>query len=123
MQFFLLVLMSLPLLFLIRPPHLQSQLSAHHPHLRVPGLPPRLLLHLLPRARQAASLATFLQQVLSTREYLSNKAVHLFLQTQLSLEKIKLNIEGLRDDDVPSFPLVDKRNNSKNGFSQIFGDL
>lgn len=115
--------MSLPLLFLIRPPHLQSQLSAHHPQLRVPALPPRLLLHLLPRARQAASLATFLQQVLSTREYLSNKAVHLFLQTQLSLEKIKLNIEGLRDDDVPSFPLVDKRNNSKNGFSQIFGDL
>jgi len=58
--------------------------------------------------------------VISTREHLSNRALHLFLQTNLSLEDIKLNIEGLRDDDVPDFPLVDKRNNSKGGFAEIF---
>ena len=62
-------------------------------------------------------------QVLSTPEYLSNKAVHLFLQTGLSVDKIRLNIEGLRDDDVPAFPIVDKRTNSRNGFSEIFGDF
>ena len=72
--------------------------------------------------KQCEIYAQFLLQVLSIREYLSNKAVHLFLQTNLTLEKIRLNIEGVRDDDVPQFPIVDKRDNSKNGFSEIFGD-
>ena len=67
------------------------------------------MLTLLPRPRQAAVLARFTQQLLSVREYLSSKALHLFLQTGLSIEKIRLNIMGLRDDDVPSNPLVDKR--------------
>ena len=88
-----------------------------------PSLPPRLVLTLLSRARQAAVLAKFTQELLSVREYLSSKALHLFLQTGLSIEKIRLNIMGLRDDDVPTCPLVDKRNNSRNGFLQIFGDL
>ena len=65
----------------------------------------------------------FTQELLTHRGYLSSKALHLFLQTGLSIENIGLNLKGLRDDDVPSYPLVDKRNNSRNGFSQIFGDL
>ena len=68
-------------------------------------------------------ISRFTQELLSTRGYLSSKALHLFLQTGLSIENIGLNLQGLRDDDVPSYPLVDKRNNSRNGFSQIFGDL
>ena len=88
---------------------LQSWLADHHPYLSPPSLPPRLVLTLLPRPRQAAVLARFTQQLLSVREYLSSKALHLFLQTGLSIEKIRLNIMGLRDDDVPSNPLVDKR--------------
>ena len=104
-------------------PLFQAWLGDHHPYLSPPSLPPRLVLSLLPRARQAEVLARFTQQLLSTREYLSSKALHLFLQTGLTIEKIRLNIQGLRDDDVPTFPLVDKRNNSRNGFSEIFGDL
>ena len=73
--------------------------------------------------RGAGHSSRFTHELRSTREYLSSKALHLFLQTGLSIQKISLNIQGLRDDDVPSFPLVDKRNNSRNGFSQIFGDL
>ena len=72
---------------------------------------------------RSGHISRFTHELLSTREYLSSKALHLFLQTGLSIQKISLNIQGLRDDDVPSFPLVDKRNNSRNGFSQIFGDL
>lgn len=100
-----------------------SDHSHHHPALSVPSLPPRLVMTLLSQARQAQVLARFTQELLSTRGYLSSKALHLFLQTGLSIEMIGLNLQGLRDDDVPSYPLVDKRNNSRNGFSQIFGDL
>ena len=32
----------------------------------------------------------------------------------LSVDKIRLNIVGLRDDDVPTFPILDKRTNSRN---------
>jgi len=102
---------------------LQRCLSSMHPYRRVPALPPRLLLCLSSTQKQCDTLARWLQQVLSTPEYLSNKAVHLFLQTGLSVDKIRLNIEGLRDDDVPAFPIVDKRTNSRNGFSEIFGDF
>jgi len=105
---------------------LQSWLSGHtghYPRLSVPSLPPRLMMTVFSRPRQAAVLARFTHELLSTREYLSSKALHLFLQTGLSIQRISLNIQGLRDDDVPSYPLVDKRNNSRNGFSQIFGDL
>ena len=66
------------------------------------------MLTLLPGPERPV-LARFTQQLLSVREYLSSKALHLFLQTGLSIEKIRLNIMGLRDDDVPSNPLVDKR--------------
>ena len=102
---------------------LQGWLADHHPYSSPPSLPPRLVLALLSRSRQAQVLARFMEQLLSAREFLSSKALHLFLQTGLSLEKIRLNIQGLRDDDVPTYPLVDKRNNSRNGFLQIFGDL
>jgi len=84
------------------------------------SLPNRLLFYLCSSQRQCDILATFLRDVIAIKEHRANRALHLFLQTNLSLEDIKLNIEGLRDDDVPDFPLVDKRDNSRNGFSQIF---
>ena len=100
----------------------QAALRDLHSYINVPSLPPRLLLCMMSYQKQCEVITHFLQEVLSTREYLSNKVLHLFLQTNLTLEKIKLNIDGLRDDDVPQFPLEDKRDNSRNGFSEIFGD-
>ena len=71
-------------------------------------------------------LATFLTGVLAETQFLSNKAIHLFLQTQLSMEMIKENMEGKRDDEV----VVDKnrvfkdvRNNAKEGFGVLFGSV
>ena len=60
------------------------------------------------------------------RELLSNKALHLFLQTQLSIEKIKENLEGKRDDEVlvaKSKIVKDDRNNTKEGFGGLFGNV
>ena len=51
--------------------------------------------------------------MLTTPEFLSSRAVHLYLQTSLSLHQIEENLAGLRDDEVASFPLVDKRENSR----------
>lgn len=99
---------------------IQKSLKDLHPYVNIPSLPPKFIFSMFSSQKQCKIIAKFLQQVLSIREYLSNKAVHLFLQTNLTLEKIKLNIEGVRDDDVPAFPIVDKRDNLRNGFSEIF---
>ena len=62
--------------------------------------------------------------VLSLRELLSNKALHLYLQSRLSMEKIKLNVDGKRDDDVAlavSDIIRDERNIAREGFGVLFG--
>jgi len=100
--------------------YIQNSLRELSPYAAIPSLPSRFTFCLYSTQRQCELLAVFLREVISTREHLSNRALHLFLQTNLSLEDIKLNIQGLRDDDVPDFPLVDKRNNSKGGFAEIF---
>ena len=63
-------------------------------------------------------------QVLSLRELLSNKALHLYLQTRLSMEDIKENVEGKRDDDVAMAVadlIKDERNVAREGFGDLFG--
>merc|ERR1712226_1121574 len=101
---------------------LQKTLAAHHPYQSVPSLPLRPFVHLTSPARVAARLAAFLAAVLGQREYLCDKALHLLLQTSLSVQRIQRNLEGLVDDDVhqPDH-LVDDRTNSRSGFQQIFG--
>ena len=98
----------------------QESLRELNPYVCRPSLPNRFLFSMFSSQRQCDILAKFLADVIATKEHRANRALHLFLQTDLSLEDIRLNIEGLRNDDVPDFPLVDKRNNSRNGFSQIF---
>ena len=98
----------------------QKSLGELNPYALRPSLPNRLIFYLQSAQRQCEILATFLRDVIAIKEHRANRALHLFLQTDLSLEDIKLNIDGLRDYDVPNFPLVDKRENSRNGFSQIF---
>ena len=99
-----------------------SDSQALHPYLSTPRLPPKPLLLFNSQHRKLEIFAKFLSSVLHERQYLSNKALHLFLQTNLSLERIQQNLDGVRDDDVPTNPLVDRRSNSKNGFNLIFGE-
>ena len=58
------------------------------------------------------------------RELLSNKAVHLFLQSPLSVADIRDNVEGRRDDEValsPAEVIRDDRKVSRQGFGDLFG--
>ena len=102
--------------------YLQDTLKTLHPYLSVPSLPPKPILLFCSQQRKLQKFAKFLSEVLSERQYLSNKALHLFLQTNVSKEKIQQNLDGVRDDDVPKNLFVDRRCNSKNGFNLIFGD-
>ena len=71
-------------------------------------------------------LATFLTGVLAETKFLSNKALQLFLQTQLSMEMIKENLDGKRDDDViadKNKEFIDDRKNAKDGFGALFGTV
>ena len=71
-------------------------------------------------------LATFITGVLAEQQILSTKAIHLFLQTQLSMEMIKENLDGKRDDDViadKNKVFKDDRKNAKDRFGALFGTV
>lgn len=58
------------------------------------------------------------------RELLSNKAIHLFLQSALSVSNIRDNVEGRRNDEVAvdlRHVITDDRNISREGFRSLFG--
>eukprot|EP00092_Neocalanus_flemingeri_P041087 GFUD01044744.1.p1 GENE.GFUD01044744.1~~GFUD01044744.1.p1 ORF type:complete len:211 (-),score=73.49 GFUD01044744.1:94-726(-) len=105
---------------------LRSILKSHHPYLTMPSLPMLPSLWICSYHTISLQLVTFLSTVVAERELLSNKALHLFLQTELSMEKIKDNLEGKRDDEVlvPKSKIVkDERNNTKEGFGALFGNV
>ena len=52
----------------------------------------------------------------------ANKALYLSLQTQLAWEKIIMNMQGIRDDQVTMDYTRTVKRNPKEGFKQIFGD-
>ena len=66
----------------------------------------------------------FFIKIIKQRELLSNKAVHLFLQSTLSVSSIRDNVEGRRDDEVAVDPrevIKDDRMISREGFGSLFG--
>jgi hypothetical protein len=63
-----------------------------------PMLPLKPLLWKSSQKTKLQQLTNLLFQVLSNRDLVANMAVHLFLQTQLSMEIIKDNVEGRRHD-------------------------
>lgn len=113
-----------------------------HNYLTIPSLPLHAATWVSSYQSISSSLADFLsqvnletgesgeidncdRQVLSLRELLSNKALHLYLQSRLSMEKIKLNVDGKRDDDVAlavTDIIRDERNIAREGFGVLFGD-
>jgi len=79
---------------------LHTILKTCHLYAAIPSLPLKPILWVTRSASQAKELAVYLSQVLQDKQLLSNKALHLFLQTRLSMEVIRDNLEGLRDDEV-----------------------
>jgi len=79
---------------------LHTILKACHLYAALPSLPMKPLLWVARPSSQAKELAVYLSQVVQDRQVLSNKALHLFLQTKLTMEAIRDNLEGLRDDEI-----------------------
>jgi hypothetical protein len=101
---------------------LASILGDQHPNVRQPSLPMRPLLYMCNAIGRAETLTTWLSQILVDRQLLSNRALHLFLQTELSTERIVANANGKHDDQVERNLIVDTRNNLRQGFQDIFGN-
>jgi len=104
---------------------LQSLLKQHSPWSSVPGLPLKPSLWVSSNAWRNEQLVTFLGLIVSNYQFLSSRALHLFLQSHHSMETIKQNIDGKRNDEVivekSKVLLQDTRTNSKEGFSALFG--
>lgn len=103
---------------------LQSTLKANHPYVQVPSLPLRPSMWLGSYKYRSEQLAVFLSMALKEIQLLSDKALHLFLQTNLSMDRIKKNMDGLLDDEVMRDKrklMPDNRTNSKEGFQGLFG--
>jgi len=103
---------------------LRNILKKYHPYLTIPSLPLYPTLWVSSYQTISTYLATFLAGVLKEKELLASKALHLFLQTQLSIDKIIDNMEGRRDDEVvveKSKIVKDERSNAKDGFGGVFG--
>jgi len=104
---------------------LQSLLKQHSPWSSVPGLPLKPSLWVSSNAWRNEQLVTFLGLIVSNYQFLSSRALHLFLQSHHSMENIKQNIDGKRNDEVivekSKVLLQDTRTNSKEGFSALFG--
>merc|ERR1712012_988651 len=69
-------------------------------------------------------LCAWLASLLVSPQFLSSRALHLFLQTSHSVPRILENIEGKRDDQVvpdKEKMLGDTRNNNREGFKGVFG--
>jgi len=102
---------------------LQSGLKEHYPWLSIPGLPLRPSLWVSSIKWRNEQLANFLGFLISDTEFLSSRALHLFLQTGLSMENIEENIIGKRDDQVivdKSHTLRDTMTSSNRSNSGVF---
>jgi len=103
---------------------LSSLLKSHHPWLSVPPLPLRPSFWISSVRWRNQQLCAWLASLLVSPQFLSSRALHLFLQTSHSVPRILENIEGKRDDQVvpdKEKVLGDTRNNNREGFKGVFG--
>lgn len=90
----------------------------------MPSLPLRPTLWVSSIKWRNEQLAAFLASVLTSSQFLSSRALHLFLQTDLSMRRVRENIEGRRDDQVrpdKEEVLGDTRDIARVGFQGVFG--
>lgn len=86
--------------------NLRSLLASHYPTIKPPALPPKNYFHRFSDAlieERKVGLQKFLEQVLSIPVYLSDKSLHLFLQTSCSMNQIGEECIG----DIPAPQLMD----------------
>eukprot|EP00092_Neocalanus_flemingeri_P027296 GFUD01029606.1.p1 GENE.GFUD01029606.1~~GFUD01029606.1.p1 ORF type:complete len:235 (-),score=38.82 GFUD01029606.1:28-732(-) len=80
--------------------YLQKSLKDLDPYTPVPSLPLKPFIWLYSLQTKLSELSTFLAKTISSTDLLSNKALHLFLQTDLCTDHIQQNLDGLRDDEI-----------------------
>ncbi|XP_022670579.1 uncharacterized protein LOC111268958 isoform X2 [Varroa jacobsoni] len=84
---------------------LRSILQEQHPSLTVPRLPGRTLLGKRFDQRfiqeRCSGLQSFLKAIVEQPVYLSNKSLHLFLQTSLTMEQIQNVVNGCESFELP----------------------
>ncbi|XP_055930550.1 sorting nexin-10-like isoform X2 [Argiope bruennichi] len=88
--------------------HLRRRLAAHHPTVNPPALPPKNYFHRFDDAlieERRGGLQKFLDEVLIIPVYLSDKSLHMFLQTSCSMTKIDEECIG----DIPVPHLMDEQ--------------
>jgi len=80
--------------------YLHKTLKKLHPYVSVPSLPLKPILWMSSYQSRLDVLSSFLAGLLSCQELLSDKALHLFLQSDISTDQIQQNLDGLRDDEI-----------------------
>jgi len=80
---------------------LRSKLQAHHPNKILPPLPPKRYFHMTkfdPKVieERRYGLGKFIQRVMRSSELLSDAALHLFLQSSLSVEEIEAKLSEVK---------------------------
>ncbi|KAG8223648.1 hypothetical protein J437_LFUL001755 [Ladona fulva] len=84
---------------------LRNVIQRHHPECEVPSLPSIALLtwnRFSPEflENRRSGLEKFLNSLIGVPVYLGEKALHLFMQTELNTKDIELNLEGKRNDSI-----------------------
>jgi len=84
---------------------LRSILQDQHPNLSVPKLPGRTILGKRFDQRfvdeRCRGLQQFLRSIMEQPIYLSNKSLHLFVQTELSMKQIQDVVDGMDSYELP----------------------
>ncbi|OQR66286.1 hypothetical protein BIW11_14253, partial [Tropilaelaps mercedesae] len=84
---------------------LRSILQEQHPSLSVPRLPGRTLLGKRFDQRfiqdRCSGLHSFLKAIVEQPVYLSNKSLHLFLQSSLTMEQVQNVVNGCESFELP----------------------
>jgi len=81
---------------------LQKYLKVSHPMVTQPSLPYKPILWLSSPQKRVGLMAFYLSRLLTDSELLSDRILHLFLQTQLSTGILEKNMDGTRIDQVAS---------------------
>ncbi|GFS35867.1 hypothetical protein NPIL_49181 [Nephila pilipes] len=88
--------------------HLKHRLAVHHPTVKTPVLPPKRIFHRFNDAlieERRNGLQKFLEEVLAIPVYLSDKSLHMFLQSTYTMSKIDEECIG----DIPVPQLMDEK--------------
>ena len=89
---------------------LQRTLQNLFPQTKIKELPPRRVLWIKRPQLKLEEIATFLQNIVSNKNFVHSRIIQLFLQSNLSTEFIQENVDGKRNDEVntvPRIPLLD----------------